>query len=245
MSGPRGRTVVITGAASGIGRACAEGFLKDGAYVLGADINDGGLEGLKTKGAATMVVDVSDQFQVNAMVQKVVDESGRIDVLVNNAGYAIFTRVEDYAEGEFERMIGVHLFGAIYGMRAAIPHMRLQKHGRIVNMISRAAENANPTLTAYSSAKAALWAVTRCTALEVMDANILVNAVIPGMTNTKIWPKPRPELQDPSLVYPTVKMAATLSPGGASGKVFWDEKEYPLFLSAIPEGASLEPWRGK
>jgi len=240
-----GKTVVITGAASGIGLACAEGFLGDGARVLGADINQEGLKGLEAKGAMTMAVDVADRTQVNAMVQGAVDKTGRIDVLMNNAGYAIFTRVEDYDEGEYERMIAVHVFGAIYGMHAAIPHMRRQKHGRIINMISRGAEAAVAGLSAYSSAKAALWAVTRCTALEVADTDILVNAMIPGPTDTAIWPRPRPELQKPSAVYPTAKMLATLPQGDASGKVFWDKKQYPLFLSTIPEGATLEPWSGR
>jgi len=240
-----GKTVVITGAASGIGLACAEGFLDDGAYVLGVDVNAEGLKKLEARGAITMIVDVANHKHVDAMVQNAVEKSGRIDVLMNNAGYGISTRVEDYAEGEYERMIAVHVFGAIYSMRAAIPHMRKQQHGRIINMISRGAEAAIAGWTAYSSAKAALWAVTRCTALEVVDSNILVNAVIPGPTNTAIWGRPRPELQAPSKVYPTIKFLATLPPGDASGKVFWDKKQYPLFLSTIPKGATLEPWSGR
>jgi NAD(P)-dependent dehydrogenase (short-subunit alcohol dehydrogenase family) len=88
------RTVVITGAASGIGRAFAEGFRSD----------------------------------------------GRVDVLFNNAGMGNRTAVEDLAAGEFEQMLAVHLFGCIYGMRAAIPVMREQGYGRIANVISRAAE---------------------------------------------------------------------------------------------------------
>jgi 3-hydroxybutyrate dehydrogenase len=240
-----GKTIVITGAASGIGLACAEGFLKDGARVLGADINRDGLRGLQDRGAMTMVVDVADQAQVKAMVAKAVEETGRIDVLINNAGYAIFTRVEDYTGGEYEHMIAVHVFGAVYGMHAAIPLMRRQNYGRIINMISRGAETAVPGLSAYSSAKAALWAVTRCAALEVTEADILINALIPGPTDTAIWGRPRPELQKPSAVYPSAKMLATLPAGDASGKVFWDKKQYPLFLSTIPEGATLEHWSGR
>jgi 3-hydroxybutyrate dehydrogenase len=240
-----GKTIVITGAASGIGLACAEGFLNDGARVLGVDINRDGLKGLEAKGAMTMVVDVADQKQVNAMAQKAIDETGQIDVLINNAGYGIFTRVEDYADGEYEHMIAVHVFGAVYGMRAAIPHMRHQKYGRIINMISRGAEAAVAGMSAYSSAKAALWAVTRCAALEVADTDILINALIPGPTDTAIWGRPRPELQKPSAVYPSAKMLATLPGGEASGKVYWDKKQYPLFLSTLPEGATLEPWSGR
>jgi NAD(P)-dependent dehydrogenase (short-subunit alcohol dehydrogenase family) len=101
-----GRTVVITGAASGIGRAFAEGFRSDGAGVI----------------------DVA------------IERTGSVDVLFNNAGMGNRTAVEDLAAGEFEQMLAVHLFGCIYGMRAAIPVMREQGYGRIVNVISRAAE---------------------------------------------------------------------------------------------------------
>lgn len=240
-----GKTVVVTGAASGIGKACAEGFLDDGASVLGADINPEGLKEIEARGGMTMVVDVSDDAQIRAMVQKAVDETGRIDVLMNNAGYGIGTRMEDYEDGEYERMIAVHVFGAVYSMRAAIPHMRKQQHGRIINMVSRGAEARAARVSAYASAKAALWAVTRCTAMEVADSNILVNAMIPGMTNTGIWGRPRPELQPPSATYPTAKMLATLPAGGDTAKVFWDKMEYPLFLNTLPDGASLDPWAGR
>lgn len=242
MTGLDNKTVVITGAASGIGLACAEGFLNDGARVLGADINEDGLKTLEARGGAVMTVDVADRAQVKAMVQQAIGLWGRIDVLMNNAGYGIFTRMEDYAPGEYERLIAVHVFSAVYGMHAAIPYMRRQKYGRIINMISRGAEAAMPGWSAYSSAKAALWALTRCTALEVADEDILVNAMIPGPTDTGIWGKPRPELQKPSAVYPSARMLATLPRGGASGKVFWNKMEYPMFLSTIPEGATLEPW---
>jgi NAD(P)-dependent dehydrogenase (short-subunit alcohol dehydrogenase family) len=240
-----GKTVVITGAASGIGKACAEGFLADGARVLGVDINPDGLKDIEALGAVTMAVDVSDDAMVRGMIQKAMEETGRIDVLMNNAGYGLGTRVEDYEDGEFERMMAVHVFGAVYSMRAAIPHMRKQQHGRIINMISRGAQAQAPRVSAYASAKAALWALTRCTAMEVADSNILVNAMIPGMTNTSIWGQPRPELQPPSATYPTARMLATLPPSGVTAKVFWDEMEYPLFLSTIPEGATLEPWAGR
>ena len=241
MTAIEGRTVVITGAGSGIGLACAEGFLADGARVLGVDSKGDRLEALASKGALTMTADVSEDAAMRAMVEKAVEETGRIDVLFNNAGMGSGTRVEDLSDGEFERMIAVHVFGAVYAMRAAIPHMRRQKYGRIISTISRDAEATRGV--AYAAAKSALWAVSRCLAHEVADDNILVNALIPGPTNTRIFGRDMPHLQPPEKVYPTVRMMATFPEGGPSGKVFFWEKEYPLFLSTIPEGANLDYWR--
>lgn len=232
---------MITGAASGIGLACAEGFLAEGAKVLGVDIDGEKLKALAAKGAMTMTLDVADDAAIRAMVKKAVDETGRIDVLFNNAGMGSNVRVEDFPDGYFERYMAVHVFGAVYAMRAAIPYMRRQKYGRIISTISRAAESTKEG-AAYSAAKAALWSVSRCLAEEVADDNILVNALIPGPTNTAIFKRPMPHLQPPEAVYPTVRMMATFPDGSPTGKVFFWEKEYPMFLVTIPKNASLDYW---
>jgi NAD(P)-dependent dehydrogenase (short-subunit alcohol dehydrogenase family) len=234
----RGKTIVITGAASGIGRALAFGFLAEGAAVLAADISEEGLAGLASRGASTQLTDVAEREQVEALIARAVAETGRIDALFNNAGYGARKRVEDTAPGSFEKMIAVHLFGALHGMRAAIPRMRAQGCGRIINTLSRAAEVSAPGQAAYSSAKAALWALTRAAAHETADCDILVNGLIPGPTNTGIWGRDMPRLQSADAVYPTARLLATLPAGGASGQVFWNEKPYPLMDPAneVPKG---------
>src|SRR5690348_13549012 len=93
-------TVVVTGAASGIGRALAEGFLGDGATVVAVDCNAEGLDRLAAKGALTMVVDVSDSAQVDRMVAHTASETGRLDVLVNNAGVGISRPLAEHGPGE-------------------------------------------------------------------------------------------------------------------------------------------------
>lgn len=232
-------TVVITGAASGLGRAWVEGFLADGATVLAADVNGPGLEELAARGALTSVTDVTDAAAVRAMIELAVGETGRIDALFNNAGVGFRTRIEDLRDDEFEHHVAIHLFGVVAGMRFAIPHMRDQGRGRIVNTISRAAEFAAPGGSAYAAAKAAIWAASRAAAQEVADADILVNMLIPGPTNTGIWGRDMPELQGPEVTYATARMLATLPSGGPRGKVFWDETEYPLF-----DPAHRAPGRG-
>ncbi|MBT3225204.1 MAG: SDR family oxidoreductase [Calditrichaeota bacterium] len=180
MSKITGKTVVITGAASGLGRAWVLGFLKDGARVVAADINEEGLAVLQSEGAYTIKTDVADDQRVKAMLALALNKTGRVDVLFNNAGIGAFTRVEELAENEFEKVIAVHLFGTIYGMRAAIPIMREQKFGRIINTISRSAEFNGAGVSAYGSAKAAIWAATRSAAKEVSDVDILINSSVIG-----------------------------------------------------------------
>ena len=177
----------------------------------------------------TMVVDVADAAQVRQMIDYAVDQTGRLDVLFNNAGLAFGHKVEESPDKAFERHVAVHLFGCVNGMKAAIPHMRQQGYGRIVNTISRNAETDLPGTSAYSAAKAGMWAASRVAAREVADADILVNMLIPGPTNTAIWGRDMPQLQSPEVTYPTARMLATLPADGPSGKVFWDEKEYALF----------------
>lgn len=160
-------------------------------------------------------------------------------MLFNNAGYGQARRIEDLESDEFEHLVRVHVFGTVYGMRAAIPIMRGQNHGRIVNTLSRAAELCRAGSGAYSAAKAALWAVTRVAAEETRDADVLVNGLIPGPTNTAIWGRDMPHLQPPEAVWPTARMLATLPRGGPTGQVFWNEKPYALMDPANPRPAQV------
>ena len=164
----KGMTVCITGAASGIGHAISLGFLEDGAKVLSVDINSEGLDRLEEKGVITKIVDVSNYSEVQSMVKTAVDETGRLDVLFNNAGISILRSIHNFKDDEYENVIRVNLFGPVYGMRAAIPVMREQNFGRIINLVSRNAEAGNNSISAYNSSKAALWSVTRSAAVEIM-----------------------------------------------------------------------------
>lgn len=220
-------TVLITGAASGIGHALSLGFLEDGARVMVIDRQEEGLKPLEDKGALIKVVDVSDPIQVEGMVDETVRETGRFDVLINNAGVGNLVPFTEYSPGQFEEIIKINLFGPYYGMRAAIPIMREQGFGRIINLLSRGAEGNRPGMASYGSSKAGLFALTRYGAGETRDgdSDILINGLIPGITKTGMMPQG----QDPSAVYPTARMLALLPAGGPSGRVFWNEKEYFLF----------------
>ena len=235
MESLEGRTVVITGAASGIGRAFAEGFRADGAEVVGCDIDEAGLAALAEQGVHTAVADVSDDAAVRSVIDLAVERTGRVDVLFNNAGMGNRAAVEDLAPGEFEHMIAVHLFGCIYGMRAAIPIMREQGYGRIVNVISRAAESPAGNNSAYGAAKAAIWVASRSAAAETAGSGILVNMLFPGMTNTSIWGRDMPGMQDPADVYPSARVVATLPDDGPTATVFYRGEPYTMFDAANVE----------
>lgn len=222
-----GRTVVITGAASGIGRALAFGFLGEGARVAGLDRDAGGLEVLAREGLIPHVVDVTDEGGVRTAIDSIARETGRLDILFNNAGVGGGRTVAELAEGEFERCIAIHLYGTLYGLKAALPIMRRQKFGRIINMLSRGAEASRPGWSAYGAAKAGAFALTRVAASEAKEDGVLINGMIPGPTRTGM--NKGPDLQEPEAVFPGARWLATLPDDGPTGRVFWNRVEYRLF----------------
>ena len=225
----KGKTILITGAASGLGKAWAELFNEEGANVFACDIEEVGLHELQELGITTSTLDVSSSQQVKSFIEQAHDVTGRIDVLFNNAGMGFGYKVHDMPEGAFEHHVGVHLFGTIYGMRYALPIMKKQNFGRIINTISRNAETDVEGTSAYAAAKAGIWSATRVAAKENAEHDILINMIIPGPTNTSIWGKDMPHLQKPEATFPTAKLLASFERGGPTGKVYWDEKEYQMF----------------
>ena len=223
------KTILITGAASGLGKAWSKKFSEEGARVFACDINEEGLTELKDLGIDTQVIDVSSASHVQSFVESAITDTGKIDVLFNNAGMGFGYKLDSFPDGTFEHHVSVHLFGTVYGMRYALPLMQRQGYGRIINTISRNAETNVEKTSAYSAAKAAIWSATRVAAKENIDHNILINMIIPGPTNTNIWGKDMPHLQSPEDTYPTARLLACLEEGGPTGKVYWNEKEYPMF----------------
>ena len=234
-----GRTVLITGAANGLGLAFARGFLNN-ERVAALDINR--LDHLADEGALPLVADVSDNSQVVAPIEKVVQSTGRLDILIANAGIAGIGEhvvdgkvqfrkwsVADLPDGAFERTMAVNAFGTLYPIRASLPHMRRAGQGRVISLLSRAAELPAFEGVAYGASKAAQWAITMAAASEVASEDILINGLIPGPTNTGISGSDMPHLQPPEAVYPAAHRLATLPAGGPNGRVFLKLDEYPMF----------------
>jgi NAD(P)-dependent dehydrogenase (short-subunit alcohol dehydrogenase family) len=188
-----GRVALITGAAGGIGGAAAERFAALGADVHLVDVDEDGLarraESVAATGrrATTSTADVTKSADVRGYVGAALREHGRIDAFFNNAGIeGPVATLAEYPEEEFERVVGVNLFGVFLGLRHVLPVMLEQGSGAIVNTGSLASERGLPSSGAYIATKHAVLGLTRTAASEVAGRGVRVNAVLPGMIDTRM-----------------------------------------------------------
>lgn len=183
------KVCVVTGGGSGIGRATCLLFAREGARVIVADRAAEAAEEVAAQagdGAIAIAVDVAKRESVRAMIQKAVENFKRIDVLVNNAGYSFKGNVVDSDEDEWDKLMAVNLNGVFYGCKYAIPFMRAQGGGVIVNMASVLATIGLRDLAAYCASKGAIVALTKAMAVDHASENIRVNCIAPGNTDTPI-----------------------------------------------------------
>lgn len=167
--------VLITGASSGIGRAAAEALAAKGCRVYGMSRTIGNLADV-----LYLQADVTDEVQVCSAVEKLLSQEGRIDILINCAGFGISGAVEATPTSTAQRQLDVNFFGVVRVTNAVIPVMRKQKSGRIVNISSVAAMAPIPFQTFYSAGKAAINSFTMALANELRPFGITVTAVMPG-----------------------------------------------------------------
>lgn len=188
----QGETVIVTGAARGLGRGIATAFLRAGAQVLIADIDTDRLEGTARslresdgEAVAAVQVDVSREGDVERMVQAALAWSGKIDHLINNAGIVRIAPLVETSESDWDRVIDVNLKGVYLGMRLALPHMVARKSGSIVNIASQAGKRGNRYIAPYCASKAGVISLTQTAALEAAP-HVRVNCVCPGFINTEL-----------------------------------------------------------
>lgn len=178
------RIVIVTGAAKGIGRATAEAFVELGEIVVGIDFDKQALDGAAFE---KIVADMGDVSSINAALEQVVAEHGRIDVLVNNAGITRRAGLLELTENDWDNITKVNAKGAFFAMQGAARQMIEQGGGRIINMASIAGKGFhNSSNVIYAGTKGALIAMTRMAAYHLGPHGISVNAVCPGTTETDI-----------------------------------------------------------
>ena len=195
----KGKTVIVTGAAHGIGRAIAKSFVTCGAHVFACDVNLDRLEETQRicgKSCETVLLDVGDQVAVKTAVSKIEESRSRVDILVNNAGGVceqVGRPIEEISAQDWQTIFDVNLSGTFFMSQAAAVSMKRQKYGRIVNISSGAGRTVSLTgIQAYASAKAGQIGLTRQLSHELGDWNITVNCIAPGFilsnpTTEKQW----------------------------------------------------------
>lgn len=176
--------VLITGCSSGIGRATAHRFLEEGWRVWATARDPDDVAGLARAGCRSAALDVTDDEQVERVVERVVDRDGRIDCLVNNAGFGQAGAVEEVPVERLRVQFDVNVFGPVRLVQAVLPHMRTAESGTVVNVSSLLGRVVYPTRGAYAGSKHALEALSDALRMEVAGFGVDVVVVEPGAVST-------------------------------------------------------------
>lgn len=187
-----GQVSIVTGAGRGIGKAIALSFAREGSHVavvartdseiasVAEEINKFGVKALPIR------TDVTDEVQVRSMVDRVIEEFGRIDILVNNAGYAKHAYVQDITNELWDTTMNVNLRGVMLCTRAVYPHMIKQRSGYIINISSTAGKHGSPTYATYSASKFGVIGFTESLAEEAKQYGIKASVICPGPVATRM-----------------------------------------------------------
>ncbi|OQS38828.1 MULTISPECIES: 3-hydroxybutyrate dehydrogenase [Chromobacterium] len=241
-----GKVALITGAASGIGKAIAETYARAGAAVAIADINlaaaQATAEEIKAAGgkAVGVAMDVTNEESVNAGTQAAVDALGGLDILISNAGIQIVNPLVDYKFSDWKKMQAIHVDGAFLTTKAALPHMYKDKRGgTVIYMGSVHSHEASKLKSAYVTAKHALLGLCRVLAKEGAEYNVRAHVICPGFVRTPLVEKQIPE-QAKELGISEEEVVKRVMLGNTVDGVFTtvdDVAQTALFLAAFPSAA--------
>ncbi len=251
------QVVVVTGASSGIGRQTAWEFARHGSRLALAARDREGLETLAAEvtrlGGTALVVptDVSDPDQMQTLAEQTVAQFGRIDTWVNNAGVALYATVEDTDPAELRRVVEVNLLGAMYGAKAALPHLR-RSGGTLINVSSALGRRAVPMQAAYCASKSGILGFSEALRLELRDgAPVQVVDVLPSSINTPLFtharsrlgvlPRPIPPVYEPPVVAQAIVTAARhpvrqVTVGGAGRMLEYLQRLSPALTDRLLAG---------
>lgn len=235
------KVALVTGASRGIGWEIALGYAHEGADVVVCARNEASLKQLADQiqqcgqQAIPVRADVSQEVDVQQIIDRTLEVFGRIDVLCNNAGVNHRGNVDEIAVANWDEVISVNLRGTFLCSRAALPHMKRQNYGRIVDVSSGSSVMCKAGLAAYNTSKAAVNALNRTLANETAEYDILVNAMSPGFLKTDMNAAgTRPA----SAAVPTAVHLASLPTGGVSGRFFRFLEE----VAIVPDVSDVD-WR--
>jgi 3-hydroxybutyrate dehydrogenase len=241
-----GKSAIVTGGASGIGRAIAERYAQEGAAVAIADINPDGTAEVARSISATggralaVTMDVTDESAVERGVDRVASEFGAVDILVSNAGIQIVNPIERFEFSDWKKMLAIHVDGAFLTTRAVLRHMYPGKRGgTVIYMGSVHSHEASPLKSAYVTAKHALLGLARVLAKEGAAHNVRSHVICPGFVRTPLVDKQIPE-QARELGIPEADVIRRVMLGGTVDGEFTtveDIASLALVLAAFPSAA--------
>ncbi len=183
----KGHTVIVAGAASGIGRATALACRDAGATVEALDIDEKALAQLRAEGMSTHILDIADSNAVRITVNSIVARTGRLDGVVLTSAIQTRTLIDALSDAEWQRHLDVNLSGIFYFLRAVFPVMKQQQSGSIIAFTSGLASNGWPGASAYSATKAGIVGLVKSAAHELREHGVRINAVSPGLVATPVF----------------------------------------------------------
>jgi len=221
------KTILITGASSGVGKALASYLSEDYKVIALARRVEKMEESFQdNKNIFTYQVDISDLSKLETTLDEIMKKHGPILYVINNAGVMIAEQLDELSLDKLQKAININAMGPLFIIKKLLPEMKKNHFGRIINITSGAPLNCFPGYGAYNASKALLNALTVTFAKEVDEHNIKVNLMSPGPVKSEMAPDGP---KDPSVCFPTVKYLLNLPTDGASGKFFWLGYEVPLF----------------